>query len=157
VKGRAGVKEEVRTAVKIQYSIQMNVSAEKVSQYTSDVNNLPNYLPISDVEVLEKSKEVVTLRHKFTALGEIMGLVSERRTLEKNREIQYKVVGGMNLEVTWLFEPREKGTRVTNILEYEVPGWISAKIMDEFKTKKEMARVCSEGLERLKKILEAQE
>lgn len=140
---------------RIEYSIEINVPPEKASQYTCNVDNLPNYLPISDVKVLQRGKEFVRLRHSFTAAGRTMDFICEQKVIEKNRKMQYKVVEGMKLEGTWVFEPTEKGTKLTNTLEYQAPGWIFGIVLDKFKIKKEMARICSEGLEKLKKILEA--
>ncbi len=141
---------------RIEDSKEINAPPEKVSQYMWNVNNLRNYLPISDVEILERGENVVKLHHQFRAAGRTMDLVSEHKMLEKNRKMVYKVTKGMKLEGTWLVEPTEKGTKLINILEYELPGWIFGKIVDKLKIQKEMTRICSESLRTLKRILEAQ-
>lgn len=101
-----------------------------------------------------KSRELIRLRHKFTAAGRTMELICEQKMLEKNRKMQYKVVEGMKLEGTWVFKPTERGTKLTNTLEYQAAGWMFGIVLDKLKIKKEMARICSEGLEMLKKVLE---
>jgi len=147
--------EEVKTMTRIEGSREINAPPEKVSQYMWNVNNLRNYLPISDVEILERGENVVKLRHKLRAAGRTMDLVCEHKMLEKNRKMVYKVTKGMKLEGTWLLEPTEKGTKLINIMEYKPPGWIFGKIIDKLKVRKEMTRICSESLRTLKRILEA--
>lgn len=139
---------------RIEDSKEINVAPERVSQYMWDVNNLPNYLPISDVKILERTEDLVRLRHKFTAAGRTMDLVCEQKMLEKNKKMVYRVTKGMKLEGTWLLEPTETGTKLTNILEYKLPGWIFGVILDKLKIQKEMRRICTESLRRLKRILE---
>lgn len=139
---------------RIEDSREINAAPERVSQYMWDVNNLPNYLPISDVKILERTEDLVRLRHKFTAAGRTMDLVCEQKMLEKNKKMVYRVTKGMKLERTWLLEPTETGTKLTNILEYKLPGWIFGVILDKLKIQKEMRRICTESLRRLKRILE---
>ena len=139
---------------RIEDSKEINVAPERVSQYMWDVNNLPNYLPISDVKILERTEDLVRLRHKFTAAGRTMDLVCEQKMLKKNKKMVYRVTKGMKLEGTWLLEPTETGTKLTNILEYKLPGWIFGVILDKLKIQKEMRRICTESLRRLKRILE---
>lgn len=144
----------MKTMTRIEDSREINAPPEKVSQYMWNVNNLRNYLPISDVEILERGENVVKLRHKFRVRGRTMDLVCEHKMLEKNRKMVYKVTKGMKLEGTWLLEPTEKGTKLINILEYKLPGCIFGIIVDKLKIQKEMRRICSESLRRLKRILE---
>ncbi len=83
-----------------------------------------------------------------------MDLICEQKMLEKNRKMQYKVVEGTKLEGTWAFQPTEKGTKLTNVLEYKAPGWIFGFILDKLKVEKEMRRTYTESLQKLKKNLE---
>lgn len=77
--------------------------------------------------------------------------------LEKNRKMVYKVTEGMKLEGTWLLEPTRKGTKLTATTEYNPPGWIFVFILDKLKIEKEMRRIYTESLGRLKRILGGQE
>ena len=139
---------------KIENSIKIGASPSKVWQYIWELGNLPNYMPISDVEILEAKDDVVELCHKFTAAGRTMDLVCEVRSAEVNRKMIYKTKEGMTLQGTWLLEPTEKGTSLRNILEYVPPGGILGKILDKLKIKKEINRISIEGLQKLKAILE---
>ena len=138
----------------IENAIEIGASPPQVWQYIWELKNLPNYLPITDVEIIEATDDIVKLRHKFTAAGRTMDLVCEVKTIESNRQMLYRTTKGMALQGTWLFESTENGTILKNILEYKPPGWIFGKILDKLQIKKEMIRISIEGLLNLKKILE---
>jgi len=139
---------------RIEDSMDINLAPMKVSGYLWNANNLPNYLPISDIEMLEEGKEVVRFRHKIRAAGITMKVVCEMRQPELNRRITFKTVEGMRVEGTWLLEPTKKGTKLTAAIEYTPPGWIFGPILDKLKIEKEMRRIYTEGLQKLKKTLE---
>jgi len=142
---------------RIENAIEISASPQKVWQYIWELKNLPNYLPISDVEIVEATDDIAKLCHKFTAAGRTMDLVCEVTTAESNRKMVYRTTKGMTLQGTWLLEPTENGTSLKNTLDYEPPGWIFGKILDKFQIKKEMARISIEGLQKLKEILEQPE
>jgi len=139
---------------RIEDSMDIKLAPEKVSGYLWDANNLPNYLPISDIEMLEDGKKVVRFRHKIRAAGRTMKVVCEMRQSEANRRISFKTVEGMRIEGTWLLEPTKKGTKLTAAIEYTPPGWILGLILDKLKIEKEMRRMYTESLQKLKKTLE---
>lgn len=125
-----------------------------VSEYIWDANNLPNYLPVSRVEVLEKSETRVKVRHDFTAAGRTMDLVCVLQLTDPARKINFRTVEGMALEGTWSLQELKGGTQVRYIVSYQPPGGIVGKILDLFMFRKEMRRICAEGLQKLKSILE---
>lgn len=140
---------------KIEDSIEIEVTPEKLSGYLMDVDNLPSYLPISDVQVLESGDDRTKFRHKITAVGRTMDVVCETKLVEKDRKLTFNTLEGMRVEGTWLLESTQKGTRLALVLEYQPPGWIFGKILDVLKMRKEMKRLYSGSLEKLKGILEA--
>ena len=139
---------------RIENSTEIGTNPERVSEYLWDANNLPNYLPMSDIWVMERKEDFVRLSHKFTAAGRTSDFVCETKRLENGMKIEYKSTSGMGVQGTWLLEPKDKGTRVTYVLEYRPPGWIFGVILDKLITAKEMKRIASEGLQKLKAILE---
>jgi uncharacterized membrane protein len=139
---------------RIENSIEIGVSPQQVWQYIWQPNNLPNYLPISDVKVLDAKDDFVELSHKFTAAGRTMDLVCEARSAESNTKMIYRTKKGMALQGTWLLEPVGNGTSLKYTLEYVPPGGVFGKILDKFQIKKEMNRISVEGLQKLKEILE---
>ena len=139
---------------RIENSIEIEASPEEIGEYLWDVNNLPKYLPISDVEIMETTENLLKVRHKFTAAGRTMDLLCDVKWLERNKKMLYNTTSGMRLEGTWLLEPMGKVTRLTNILAYQPPGWIFGRILDKLQIQKEMRRISREGLQQLKEVLE---
>lgn len=76
--------------------------------------------------------------------------------LEKNGKMVYKVTEDMKLEGAWLPQPTRKGTKLTATIEYKPPGWIFGFALDKLKIEKEMRRIYTESLGRLKRTLEGQ-
>lgn len=146
----------MKTITRIEDSVEINTAPEKVSQYLWNVNNLPNHLPISDIRILERRKKVIRFRHKITAAGRTMDVICETRQPEPNRKIAFKTMEGMRVEGAWLLEPTKKGTKLTATIEYKSPGWIFGFILDKLKIEKEMGKIYTESLGRLKRILEGQ-
>ena len=60
---------------RIMESVEIKAARRQVSQYIWDVNNLPNYLPVSKVEILESGENRTKVRHDFTVAGKTMELV----------------------------------------------------------------------------------
>ena len=63
---------------RIENNIEINASPQQVWKYIWKLKNLPNYLPLSDVEILEATDDVVKLCHKFTAAEyfEVRGFIT---------------------------------------------------------------------------------
>jgi len=139
---------------RIEDSVEIKAAPEELSGYLMDANNLPNYLPISGVQMLERNEEGEKFRHKIDAAGRTMDVVCETKTVEKNRKMTFRTLEGMKVEGTWLLEPTEKGSKLALIVEYEPPGWIFGKILDKVKIQKEMRKIYAEGLQKLRGILE---
>jgi uncharacterized membrane protein len=140
---------------KIEDSIEIKADPERMSQYLMDVNNLPSYFPISDIEVLEGKEEATKFRHKFTAMGRTMETVCQTETVEKNKKMTFRTLEGMKIEGTWLLEPTETGTKLSLTVEYQPPGWIFGVIFDKLKMQKEMRRIYAGGLQKLSETLGA--
>ena len=48
---------------RIENSVEINASPDKVWQYIWDLNNLPNYMPIGDVEIKEATDDFIKVCH----------------------------------------------------------------------------------------------
>ena len=132
----------------------IGVPPAQVSRYVSDANNLPSYLPVSHVEILETNETRTKARHDFTAAGRKMELVCVVETTEQGRRVRFQAVEGLKLEGTWFLEETKDGTKVTYAVEYEPPGGLLGKVLDRLRMRKEMTRITTEGLEKLKELLE---
>ena len=138
---------------RIEDSIEIKTDHEKLSQYLMDPKNLPDYLPISDIQMLETTEDSAKFRNKMTAAGRTMEAVCEMKTVEKNKTVTFKTLEGMKVEGTWGLEPTEKGIRLSITVDYEPPGWIFGWIIDALMMKKELRKTYSEALLKLKKTL----
>ena len=141
---------------RIKNSTEIGAAPENISKYIWDVNNLPNYLPMSDVKVFEKREDYIRVGHKLAAARMKMNLVCEFRRLENGMKLEYQTVKGMRVHGSWLFEPTDKGTNLTYIVEYEPPGWMLGAVLDKLIIAREMERIGVEALQKLTGILKEQ-
>lgn len=142
---------------RIENTAEINNAPENVFNYLWNVNNLPNYLPISKVKLLEKREGHIRISHKLAAARMNMNLVCDFRKLEDNTKLEYQTIKGMNVQGSWLLQPTDKGTNLTYTLEYEPPGWIFGPILDKLVIGREMNKISVEALQKLTDILGGRE
>ena len=138
---------------RIEGTTEIKADPERVSQYLMEVNNLPHYLPISDIQMIEATDEGAKFRHKITAAGRTMETVCEMKSVERNKKLIFKTLEGMKVEGTWLLEPTKTGTKLSIVVEYEPPGWIFGWFIDALMMKRELTKVYLEGLQKLSGIV----
>ena len=138
---------------RIENAVEIGNTPENVCNYLWDVHNLPNYLPISEVKVLEKREGHIRLSHKLAAAGMKMNLICELWKPEDNTKLEYRTVKGMSVQGSWILQPTDKGTNLTYILEYVPPGWIFGTILDKLIISREMNRIGTEAMQKLTDIL----
>ena len=141
---------------RIMESAEIGTTPAKIARYLWDPNNLPNYFPVTRVQVLETSPRRVKARHDFTAAGKTMELVCVIEAVDRDRKIRVTTEEGMTLDGTWALQDLKDRTRTSYILDYEPPGGVFGKILDTFKMKKEMRRIAREALGKLKGTFEAE-
>lgn len=134
---------------RIKNSAEIGNTPENISKYIWDVKNLPNYLPMSDVKVLERREHYIRVSHKLAAAGMNMNLICEFRKLENDTKLEYQTIKGMSVHGSWTLEPTDKGTNLTYIVEYTPPGWIFGIVLDKLVIAKEMNRIGMEALQKL--------
>ena len=146
----------VRAMTRLESSAEIGNTPENVGKYIWDVKNLPNYLPISDVRVLEKRENFIKLKHKMTAAKMPMNLVCEFKKFDDDKKLEYRTIKGMSVQGSWILEPSDKGTNLTYILEYTPPGWILGPLLNRLIIEKEMKRIGAEALQKLTGVLGGQ-
>ena len=73
----------------------------------------------------------------------------------KNKELIWRSVAGDITAVgLTTLNPTETGTKVTFVIDYDLPSSILGKIIDKIKVSKEINKEFMRGLDKLKKILE---
>ena len=142
---------------RIENLAEISNTPENVIKYLWDVHNLPNYLPISKVKVLEKKEDHIRVSHKLAAARMNMNLVCDLRKLENDTKLEYRTIKGMNVQGSWILQPTDKGTNLTYIIEYKPPGWILGPVLDKLVIGREMNRISAEALQKLADILGGRE
>ena len=134
---------------------EVRVTPRQVMAYLSDAGNLPNYLPASRVEVLERDERRARIRHDLTVAGRTLDLVCLLEADPSGRRLTCRAVEGMTFECTWVLQQLHDGTQITCIMEYQPPGGFLGKLADAFGMRKGMQAMCGQALQRLKSELEA--
>ena len=73
---------------------------------------------------------------------------------EENRRLTWHCEEPTKNDGTFLLEPTERGTKVTFIMNYELPYSVLGMIIDRLKVSKEIERDIAEALSRLKEKVE---
>ncbi|MFH1086012.1 MAG: SRPBCC family protein [Chloroflexota bacterium] len=139
---------------RISQSVDISASPSAVFRYVWDAQNLPRYFPTTRVEVLESSETRVKTRHDYSLLGKTLDLVCVRLAHAAGRTITFRAEEGMALEGTWTFQEIKGGTRVTYIMDYQLPKNMQPKLFGGGKTEKEMQELCGGCVQRLKQAME---
>ena len=141
---------------RIMESIEIGTTPARIARYLWNAENLPNYLPVTRVHVLETGDRRAKARHDFTAAGKTMELVCVMESVERDRKIQFRSEEGMSLEGTWALQDLKGRTKTTYILEYEPPGGVFGKLRDAVLMKREMKTIATNALRKLKDALEGE-
>lgn len=138
-------------------TIEVNASPRQLAEYLMDANNIANYFPASNVNVLESTPERARARHDLAVGGKTTNMVCVLEQTERGRKIRFHTEEGMRLEGTWLLQEIRGGTQVTCVLEYEPLGGFISRLLDGLTTKKQMQGICTGALKKLKELLEGGE
>lgn len=120
--------------VKIERSIHINAPVEKVFAYQSDPHNTPEYWPsfieVKDLEKLPDGGQKYNWTYKMAG----MRLNGSTSTIdfEENKLIKTKSEGGIDSTITYSYEPEGDGTRVSILVEYEIPIPVLGKLAESF-------------------------
>ena len=119
---------------RIEKTITINAPVEKVFDYVDDPTNLPEIWPslidVMDVERLPAGGTKFRWRYKMAGVrvegtSEAIEFVVNQRTVSRNE-------GGVSSTITWVFEPEDGGTKVTNAVDYAVHVPVLRKLAESF-------------------------
>ncbi|MBM3190210.1 MAG: SRPBCC family protein [Chloroflexi bacterium] len=136
-------------------TITVKASPRQIADYLLNPGNLASYLPVSNVEVLEQSKDGLRIRHDLALGDKKMPMVCVWQVAEPGRKIRFRATEGMSFSGTWLLQEIPGGTQITYVLEYEPFGGLLAKLLDGLTTRKQMQQICGGALRKLKEAQEA--
>jgi len=146
----------------IERSVVIEAPVEKVFAFLIDVENTMKInLPEREVEILSRDEGPVKVgsrakfRHK--AFGRKWVIEEEVTEILENERISMRQegYGGLKkLEYTRLFEPTERGTKLTMIFDYELRGSLLGKIVDRLSVHKDMEKYVDYYAKKAKELLE---
>ena len=119
---------------KIEKTITIDAPVEKVFGYIADPANLPEIWPslleVKGVEQLPGGGSKFRWTYKMAGVrvegtSEAIEFVVNQRTVSKNE-------GGVSSTITWVFEPEDGGTKVTNAVDYTVHLPVLRKLAESF-------------------------
>jgi uncharacterized membrane protein len=142
-------------------SIEIEAPVEKVFAFVIDVHNMTKTnSPEVETEVLSHDEGPVrvgyTIKVKAKVGGTEFELEDECTELVENKKYSGRQKGGSlkKMEHTDLVEPTETGTKLTRIVEYELPYSLLGKILDKLKVQKAMEKGLDYSLKKTKELLE---
>lgn len=117
---------------KITKEVWINASLEKIFQYISNPNNLPEIWPslieIQDVQSLPNGG--YSMRWVYKMLGLQFKGKAEYIKIVPNEFFVCETKGGIISTIAWTFRSREDKTRVTFMVEYKVPVPLLGKLAE---------------------------
>ncbi|GAI43332.1 unnamed protein product [marine sediment metagenome] len=117
---------------KIEKSITIDASVEKVFDYVGQPTNLPEIWPslveMKDVEPLPTGGK--SYRWVYKMAGVLLEGTGEHTEYVANRRIVAKNSGSFESTVIWIFQPEAGGTKVTVEAEYTVPIPVLGKVAE---------------------------
>ncbi|MCP8321851.1 MAG: SRPBCC family protein [archaeon] len=146
---------------RIEKTIEIKAPVEKVFAYVIDVENfIKNQPPEMTSEVLRKDEGPQRVGFRSTirakAGGHVWEVEDETTELVKNKKYAGRQKGGSikKMEHIDLFEPTKQGTKLTSILEYELPYSLLGKIVDAIKVRKDIEKSMDYSNKKTKEDLE---
>jgi uncharacterized membrane protein len=147
-----------RGARKIKKSIVINASPDKIFALIADIERRPEWTTIlKDVKITSKKHMGVGVTSHW--VGEAGGELAEwdRESTEwvENERIAYRTTSGNLPQIgSTTLKSVEGGTKVTFIMNYELPNSILGRVIDKLKISKDIENGFTDSLQNLKKLFE---
>ena len=142
---------------RIERSIEINASPEKIWQWMSWQKTPEWYSAFKKVEPTSKEKDAVGETVHIS--GEVAGAKAEwdAETTERiaNQKIGWRSIGGAFTGFgSQTLTPIKSGTKMTFVMDYQMPYSIFGKLMDKLRFQKAFEKTIDEGLKKLKEMAE---
>jgi len=146
---------------RIEKSIMIEAPVEKVFDFVTDFDNVVKTQPPEmEMTILSRDKGPTRVgfkaKYRAKAGGQVWEAEEETTELVKNKRHVHRQRSGAlkKLEATDLFEPTEKGTKLTSILEYELPHSLLGKLVDKLKVRKDIEKSMDYTMKKTKELIE---
>lgn len=143
---------------KISKSVFIASPIDKVFKYASDYTKWEDWFEgVSDFKPTTETTRGNGARYIYKAsmLGMNMGIETEIVDFVENKGWKGKGTKGVSSTTFWEFEPKDKGTRMTYGLEYDMPIPLIGKWLDNTFMKPQWEKIISNSLENLKSKMES--
>lgn len=142
---------------KIEKSIEIFKSPEEVFSYLKELDRMPEWMSTCKSHEITSDKRYgvgVTTHYVAEHGGKIVEWDSTVTEWEENRKIAWKCEEPSKNTGMFILEPSPNGTKVTLIMEYEIPIPLLGGLIDKLVVSKSIERGIQEGLNNLKNIIE---
>jgi len=113
-------------------AVTINAPVEKIFNYISIPNNLPEFWPslmeITDVQSLPKGG--YKARYVYKMVGISFQGTGEYTEIVPNKSLVIVTKGGISSVLTWAFRSQTDRTRVTLTINYEIPVSLLSKLAE---------------------------
>ncbi len=118
--------------ITIAEAVIINAPVEKIFNYVSTPNNLPEFWPslmeITDVQSLPKGG--YKARYVYKMVGISFKGTGEYTEIVPNKSLVIVTKGGISSVLTWTFRSQANRTRVTLTVNYEIPVSLLSKLAE---------------------------
>ena len=119
---------------KLESSVTINAPVEKVFEYASKPENLPEFWPslieVSNVKELPNGGYSYDFVYKIFGMR-LTGSIEDTEVVPNERIVSIST-GGIESTITWTYEPEGGGTKLTTLVEYKIPVPLLGKIAEAF-------------------------
>ena len=113
-------------------AVTINAPVDKIFNYISIPNNLPEFWPslmeITDVQSLPKGG--YKARYVYKMVGISFQGTGEYTEIVPNKSLVIVTKGGISSVLTWAFRSQANRTRVTLTINYEIPVSLLSKLAE---------------------------
>lgn len=141
---------------RIERSIEAKAPVEKVWAFMSDLEKWPTFMKdIKKVEYLTEKRSGIGAKTHFVVESSGQQIEWEADFTEwVEKKVAWRSTSGLKNNGYRSLEPTQIGTRITFMMDYELPDWVLGKIIDRLKVEKDFTKSVDESMEAAKRILE---
>ena len=143
---------------KIEAKVEIELPVERVFEYVADVVETHSRF-FDSVEKVEATSELnrgpgSTFRYEAKSGGIKSWFENKITNYVENELMEFESVAGMKNRGKWSFASTPKGTEVTFLFDYELPGSYLGKAIDKIFVERQNRKDVEKSLKRLKDLLE---
>jgi uncharacterized membrane protein len=142
---------------RIEKSIEIKASPEKVFSTTKELERMPEWMStMKSCKITSKKRygKGVTAHCVMQQMDRTMEYDIEITEYNENEKASWHCDEPMRIDGSMTLKPTDSKTKVTMVMDYELPYSILGQIIDKLKMSGQMEKSMEESLKTLKKMLE---